>query len=131
MKSLLGTALLMSLVCALAISGCRREAQSIYLPVPPEIAGGPELNSVPDDAVRVAVMSGTGSFEVPIHEGQRWYLVDEKADRLLKSGVADREGTLKVGADGASLNGVSVWRTDLENVDNLALYLMALREDVD
>ena len=41
------------------------------------------------DAVRVAVMSGTGSFEFPIYEGQRWYLVDEKADNVIKSGLVD------------------------------------------
>lgn len=130
MKRFIGPALLLTLVTAIAVSGCRREPESVYLPVPPEITGGPELDSIPDDATRVAVMSGTGSFEVPVYEGQRWYLVDEKADRVLKSGVASRDGMLKAGKDGATLDGRSLWRADIENVDNLALYLMRLREDV-
>jgi hypothetical protein len=121
---------LLTAVVMIGMTGCRQEAESVFLPVPPAIPGGPELGSVPDDATRVAVMSGTGSFEVPIHEGQRWFLVDEKADQLIKSGVSDRDGTLKVGEDGAHINNQQVWDGSTENVDNLALYLMSRREQV-
>jgi len=127
MKRFMSAALFVSAVTVL-MTGCQEKAESVYLPVPPEIAGGPDLDSVPDDAVRVAVMSGTGSFEFPIYEGQRWYLVDEKADNVIKSGLATREGTLKVGRDGASINNQEVWDGNAENIDNMALYLMPRRE---
>lgn len=129
MKRFIAAALITGVVM-IGMTGCARKAESVYLPVPPELAGGPELGSVPEDAVRVAVMSGVGEFEVPVHEGQRWFLVDEKADQLLASDIATRDGELKVGKDGAMLNGQRVWDGNTENVDNLALYLMPRREQL-
>ncbi len=129
MNRRIGIALLSATLCV-GLLGCESDPESVYLPVPDEIVGGPELESVPDAAVRVAVMSGTGDFTVPVYKGQRWFLVDERADQLLASGVADRDGELKVGRDGADLNGAEVWDGNTENVDNLALYLMRRREQV-
>ena len=129
MNRMLVTSLLTAVLGA-GLAGCSSRPDSEFLPVPPEIAGGPELDSVPDDATRVAVMSGTGSFTVPVYRGQRWFLVDEKADQLLASDVAANDGELEVGRDGATVDGRRVWDGKTENVDNLALYLMSRREQL-
>ena len=127
MNRMLVTSLLTAVLGA-GLAGCSSRPDSEFLPVPPEIPGGPALGSVPADAKRVAVMSGTGNFTVPVYRGQRWFLVDEKADQLLASKVADRDGNLEVGRDGAKLDGREVWDGKTTNVDNLALYLMQRRE---
>ena len=108
-----------------AVTGCATQKPvGTALATPPAITPRPtNLTVVPQSAVRVAVLSGNGGFTKPVVRGQRWYLVDETGNQLIKSDIAGRDGDLQVSPDSAKLNGKTVWSGDAKNVASLALYL--------
>ncbi len=96
-------------IAAIGITGCASEKAPGLAPVPEEIPGAPTLRSVPADTVRVGVIAGGGDMEKKLVKGQQFYLVDESTDTLLYSGVADRDGEVSVGEDGATFRGDEIW----------------------
>ena len=125
MKKLLLTTVLAA-ASLTAMTGCATQKPTgTALATPQAIEPRPaNLTAVPDSVVRVAVMSGGGGgFKIPVEKGQRWYLVDEAGNGLIKSDVAASDGTLDVSTDGAKLDGRTVWDGDATGVQSLALYL--------
>ena len=129
MKKLLLTTVLAAAVggaSLTAITGCAAQKPTgAALATPQAIEPRPtSLTAVPESAVRVAVSSSSGGgFTIPVEKGQRWYLVDEAGNRLIKSDVAKSDGKLEASATEAKLDGRSVWTGDAGGVQSLALYL--------
>ena len=128
MKKLLLTTVLAAVMGGASltvVTGCATQKPvGSALATPPAIEPRPtNLTVVPQSAVRVAVLSGTGGFTKPVERGQRWYLVDETGNTLIKSDIAAKDGDLQVSPDSAKLNGRTVWSGDAKNVSSLALYL--------
>ncbi len=110
---------------SLAVAGCAAEGDKKpgLAPVPSGLEPRPVLNSVPADAVRVAVFQGGGDISYDLVEGQRYFLVSESSDKLLSSDVADEDGEVSIGEDGATFDNDSIWEGTIDPNDQIGLYV--------
>ena len=113
---------------AALVAGCASDDKPGIAPVPEGLEPRPELSSIPDDSVRVVVSQGGAKVGYDLVEGQRYFLVDESTDTLLTSGVADADGELTIGEDGAEFRGDEVWGGDVDDNSQIGLYVNARLE---
>ena len=113
-----------ALALTLAGFGCAAgDEKPGIAPVPEGLTPRPDLDSVPANAVRVAVFQGGGEVSYDLVEGQRYFLVNETSDVLLSSDVADGDGELTIGEDGATLRGNDIWEGTVDANDQVGLYV--------
>lgn len=114
---------------ALVLGGCRSDEPEIHMF--DTITPRPAVDSVGNDTLFVAQMSGPGGFTFDIPKGYRYYLVDLEADRVLHSGVTERSGKIEVGKDGATFRGDSIWEGDTQSANQIGLFLANRPEQVE
>ena len=123
-KSMLITMTASLSLAAGMVAGCATNDERPGLaPVPEGLEPRPDLESVAPNAVRAAVAQGGAGFSYDLVKGQRYYLVDETVDRLITSELADRDGELTIGEDGAKFRGRSVWDGTIDANSQIGLYL--------
>lgn len=105
------------------VGGCASDEKPGLAPVPEGLEPRPSLESIPDESVRVAVFQGGADVAYDLVEGQRYFLVDESNDTLLTSGVADADGEVTIGEDGATFRGDEVWGGTLDANSQIGLYV--------
>ncbi len=109
---------------AIGLSGCATKDEKPGLaPVPEGLTPRPDLKSIPEDSIRVAVVQGGADVSYDLVEGQRYFLVDETTDVLLSSDVADKDGELTIGEDGAQFRGDGIWEGTVNQNSQIGLYV--------
>lgn len=109
---------------AIGVGGCASNDDKPGLaPVPEGLEPRPQLSSIPADSVRVAVFQGGADISYDLVEGQRYFLVDETTDTRLTSGLADRDGEIEIGKNGARFRGREVWGGDVDAANQVGLYV--------
>lgn len=116
-------------VTALVLGGCASDEPEIHMF--DTITPRPAVDSVGDDTLFVAQMSGPGGFTFDIPRGYRYYLVDLEADRVLHSGITESSGKLEVGKDGATFDGDDIWEGDTQSAMDIGLFLAARPEQTE
>lgn len=118
-------------VMALVLGGCARGDERPGLaPVPDGLDPRPNLESIPRESVRVAVFQGGADVSYDLVEGQRYFLVNESSDTLLTSGVAERDGQVTIGEDGAEFRGRTIWEGSVDAASQIGLYVNRQLEEL-
>lgn len=121
MKRTIGTTLLAATLCV-GIVGCTQDEPTMA-PLPQELPDRPVLDSVPDDATYVQTSTGMGGFTYPLKKGQPYYIVDLDADRVIKEGVAERDGDLEVKDGKITFDGESMFDGVMEGGRRIGLFV--------
>lgn len=113
----------LALCATLGLSACASSERPGLAPVPEGLQPRPMLSSVPSESVRVAVFQGGADVSYDLVKGQRYFLVDESADNLLTSGIAEEDTELSIGEDGAEIDGDDIWEGTVSQNNQIGLYV--------
>ena len=130
MKNLLKKMVVLALpVAALSLGGCAsNDPQLVTFDT---ITPRPDVDSVGDETLFVAQMTGPGGFTFDMPRGYRYYLVDLEADRVLTSDVTTEAGKIEVGKDGATFEGEQIWEGDTQGAQQIGLFISERPEQVE
>lgn len=129
-RSLILTFAATAMLSAGLVTGCGSDERPGLAPVPEGLEPRPELESIPANSVRVAVFQGGAEVGYDLVKGQRYFLVDESTDSLLSSDVADRDGQITIGEDGADFRGDNIWDGTVNQNSQIGLYVNRQLEEL-